>query len=78
MMRVMAGMLAAISASISNNKSMRLEASAADRIVPKRDKLPRMSPEAYFRAKAKAGHPRRHKNRLNCARMAKIKRRKAA
>lgn len=41
-------------------------------------KMPGMSPRDYFRNKAKSGHPRRKKNLLNCARKAKLKRRRAA
>jgi hypothetical protein len=41
-------------------------------------RLPRMSPADFSRARSKAGHPKRHKNRATCAKKAKLKRRRAA
>jgi hypothetical protein len=75
------GMMAAILAmGMQSTHSLRLEAPSAEKIVPKPRyvRLPSMSPVQYFRARAKAGRPMRHKNKAKCARNAKIARRRAA
>jgi hypothetical protein len=51
------------------------KAKAATKEKPIR--LPRMSPAAFFRARTRAGRLPRHKNRANCARLAKDARRKS-
>jgi hypothetical protein len=72
-----AGLMAAVANSIHLNNNIRLEAPAAEKLVRVTPiKMPGMSPATYFRARAKAGRPRRQKNRFHCARKAKVARRR--
>jgi hypothetical protein len=76
MQRGMVAIMAMVAASqmgkyISANQDIEYQARSSI------SKLPRMSPLDFSRARAKAGHSKRHKNRANCARKAKLKRRRA-
>ena len=77
--RSIMGLISAILAAAQSVGSYKLDKLPAERIVPKPryQRLPGMSPAQYFRNRAKAGRPKRHKNRANCARLAKVAKRKA-
>lgn len=79
---VVANLMAMVAASsmgsIGNNVAICADRDIEYHACPSIPRLPRMSQADFSRARAKAGHPKRHKNRANCARKAKLKRRRAA